>query len=160
MMAKGSWWPIGLGGVLALTVAANGWLLYQATRNGGTPIERNYYRKAVAWDSTMAQSAENRELGWQVGATLDTTGALSVELLDRAGNPMPDAAVSVEGFAVAFVDGDFAATLSAGPDRRYGARVALKHGGLHEIRVRIIRHGKRFTAVLRGAPGGAWTIVG
>lgn len=160
MMAKGSWWPIAMGGVLALTVAANGLLLFQATRNGGMPIERDYYRKAVAWDSAMAQSVTNGALGWRIGATLDSAGSLSIELVDRAGNPVSGATVSVEGFAVAFVDGEFVAALTSDGGRRYGALVTLKHRGLHELRVRISRGGDRFTAVLRGTPGGSWSVVG
>ncbi len=160
MMTKGSWWPIAMGGVLALTVAANGLLLFQATRDGGMPLEEDYYRKAVAWDSTMAQSVANSALGWRIGATLDSAGSLSLELLDRAGIPLSGAAVWVEGFAVAFVDGDFAATLTSDGGRRYGAVVRLKHRGLHELRVRVTRNGDRFTAVLRGAPGGLWELVG
>ena len=158
MMPKGSWWPIGLGAVLALTVAANGFLFFEATRNGGMPIERDYYQKAVAWDSTAAQAVRNRTLGWQIGATLDPGGNLTVELTDQTGGPVAGADVSVEGFAIAFVDGGFAAALTADGSQRYHTSVVLKHGGLHELRFRIVRGTDRFTAVLRGAPGAVWSV--
>ena len=158
MMSKGSGWPIALGGVLAITVAANGFLLFQALRDGGMPIESDYYRKAVDWDSTMAQSARNRTLGWRLDATLDPRGNLSVELTDSAGRPVTGAVVSVAGFAIAFTDGGFAASLTADDQKRYHASVALKHGGIHELRFRVIRGSDRFTSVLRGAPGAAWSV--
>lgn len=156
IVSKGGWWPIGLGAVLAATIAANGFLLFQATRDGGMPIETDYYRKAVAWDSTMAQSVRNQALGWQVGASLDGNGTLSVEITDQAGVPVTGADVSVDGFAIAFVDGGFAATLTADEGHRYRGSVKLAHPGLHELRVRVVRGTDRFTAVLRGMPGAAW----
>ncbi len=155
-ISKGGWWPIGLGGVLAITVAANGFLLFQATRGGGMPIEADYYRKAVAWDSTMAQSVRNRSLGWHVRAALDRNGMLSVDLTDQTGLPIQGATVSVDGFAIAFVDGGFAADLTVDDGHRYRGSVKLTHGGLHELRVQVVRGTDRFTAVLRGVPGTAW----
>lgn len=157
MKSKGAWWPIAMGGVLAVTVGANGFLLFKATTEGGIPLESDYYQKAVSWDSTMIQATRNRALGWHVKATLDPQGVLSVELTDRAGAPLSGAEVSVEGFAVAFADGAFAAGLS--PDGiRYQAQVTLKHAGLHELRFRIARGSDRFTAVVRGAPGAEWSM--
>ncbi len=155
-IAKGGWWPIALGTVLTLTVAANGFLFFQATRDGGMPIESDYYRKAVAWDSTMAQAVRNRTLGWRVEAALDRDGVLSVDLTDRTGVPVTGAAVSVDGFPIAFVDGGFTAALTADTGQRYRGSVTLTHTGLHELRVQAVRGTDRFTAVLRGAPGAAW----
>ena len=85
-------------------------VLFQATRNGGMPIEPDYYRKAVAWDSAMAQCERNGALGlaasrprsirparfrsnWRIGPA---TRCRAQPCRSRA-------------FAVAFVDGEFAA---------------------------------------------------
>jgi nitrogen fixation protein FixH len=155
-LPKGGWWPIGLASVLAATIAANGFLLFQATRGGGMPIEADYYRKAVAWDSTMAQSVRNQALGWKVGASLDGNGTLSVALTDQTGLPITGAEVSVDGFPIAFVDGGFTAALTADQGHHYRGSVKLAHAGLYELRVRAVRGPDRFTAVLRGAPGAAW----
>ncbi|MEZ4456629.1 MAG: FixH family protein [Gemmatimonadales bacterium] len=57
-------------GVLAITVGANGYMLYEANR-GMAAVEPDYYQKAVDFDSTMAQARRNASLGWRVDAALD-----------------------------------------------------------------------------------------
>ena len=56
--------------MLALTVGANFWLYVAANDDRGIAIEPDYYQKAVAWDSSMAQARENRRSGWRVTPSL------------------------------------------------------------------------------------------
>lgn len=144
-------WPLAIVGVLGLTVGANGYLLMRAN-DAPMPLERDYYQKAVAWDSTMAQASRNAALGWHLGATLNATGALEVVLGDASGDPITDARIAVEAFPIAFSDGEAAATLTADHGRYRGA-LALRHPGLHEFRFLVTRGGDRFTTTLRGAVG-------
>ena len=69
-MKRGSMWPIGIAAVLLATVAANIALYYVAGNDPSFVIEPNYYAKAIAWDSTMAQSALNQRLGWHLAPAL------------------------------------------------------------------------------------------
>ena len=55
-----------MGTVLALTVAGNLWVMRIANADPSFSVEPDYYRKAVDWDSTMAQRARNEALGWQL----------------------------------------------------------------------------------------------
>ena len=67
MNRKGALWPIAIAGVLGGTVAANAFILVEANR-GNVAIEPDYYRKAVAWDSTLAQAGRNAQLAWRITA--------------------------------------------------------------------------------------------
>ena len=49
-------WPWAIGAVLLITVAANLALFHVAGSDPSFVIEPDYYAKAVAWDSTMAQT--------------------------------------------------------------------------------------------------------
>ena len=60
-MKRGMWWPIGITTVLATTVAANLWVMRLANEDHSFAIEPDYYRKAIMWDSTLAQ--ENGRTG-------------------------------------------------------------------------------------------------
>jgi nitrogen fixation protein FixH len=155
MNRKAALWPIAIVGVLGVTVAANGVLIYQANR-GNVALESDYYRKAVQWDSTLAQAARNAELGWKITASLGVDGRLTARLENGAGHPIAGAAVSVEGFAVAYANGAFAVDLEPVDGAGYGGSIRLTHGGLHELRFRASKNGERFTATLRGAPGASF----
>lgn len=157
MINRDNFWPITVAGVLCVTVVANGVLLYEATKGDGNSYEADYYRKAVEWDSTAAQSRRNASLGWRLVGSLDRNGAISVQLLGPAGDPLDSARISLEGFAVAHASGAFSAQLMPSPDHRYGASVRLDHPGLHEVRFTVLRGADRFTETLRGEPGGPLT---
>lgn len=145
-------WPVMVMLLLGMTVAANGFMLYAANR-GQSALEPDYYRKAVLWDSTMAQARLNQTLGWRLSATLAPGGELVAWLTDAAGAPMDGARVSVSGFAVAFEQGAFEASLAASGPGEYAAAVSLARPGLHELRFQVERGPDRFTTTLRGTPG-------
>lgn len=157
MIDKNNFWPVAIIGVLGVTVAANGVLLYEANRGDATALETDYYRKAIQWDSTAAQATRNVALGWRLTGSLGPTGRIAVRLVDRDGAPIDGAVVSLEGFAIAHGTGDFRATMTEAADHEYAGAVALAHGGLHEVRFIVTRGGERFTATLRGTPGGDLT---
>lgn len=153
-MKQATLWPIAIVGVLVVTVGANGYLLYRA-RADAIPMEADYYRKAIDWDSTMAQAVRNQALQWRVAATLGTDGRLLATVRDGTGQPIEDAAVTVAGFPVAQGDGDFAEPMAA-TSQGYQATIAVRTAGLYELRLAIARGRDRFTAVLRGRPGSAF----
>ncbi|MBP1636251.1 MAG: FixH family protein [Acidobacteria bacterium] len=59
-------WPIYLGGLLAMSVAACGVLVWVATRPDSPRPISGYYEAARAWDADEAVEAASRELGWSV----------------------------------------------------------------------------------------------
>jgi nitrogen fixation protein FixH len=151
-MKPAALWPAAVIGALVVTVAANVVLLMAANDPRHAVVEPGYYRKAIAWDSTMAQEGRNEALGWTVAANLESTpggAVLRARLADRAALPLSGARVTVEGIhnldSGTRVRGELRET-SAG---RYEATLPLRRRGLWELRFTVNRLGERFTADLR-----------
>ena len=150
-------WPLALGAVLGITVLANIWLLWAANDDQHLAFEPDYYRKAVAWDSTVAQGERSRALGWTATVGLGLDGHLVVQLADGAGLPVDGAAVTAEVIPVAHANRTLAVGLDPAGPGRAEARISLVYPGLHELRVTATRGADRFTSTVRGWPGQPFT---
>ena len=157
-------WPLAVVAVLAVTIGANVVIYLLARDPGAAVVERDYYRRAVAWDSTMADERHSAELGWRLEAELGALGAggapLTVRLADRDGAPLSGAAVRVEAVHNLDAGRPVTAELAPAGAGRYTARLPLRHAGLWELRFTATRGGERFAQSLRreaaggeGAPG-------
>jgi nitrogen fixation protein FixH len=152
-MKRGLVWPYAMAGILALTVAGNIAVILIARGDPSFAIEKDYYARAVRWDSTMAQERRNQELAWTLEPTLggfgDEGALLTVRLRDRAGAPLDGATVRVAALRNARASVIHEATLAPAPGDAYAARLPVHHGGAWELRFDV-RHGAdRFTAVAR-----------
>lgn len=146
-------WIAGVVGVLVLTVAGNFWVLRVANTPNGMAMEKDYYHKAVQWDSTMAQGRRNEGLGWKAEAdmgALDAAGEalLTVRLVDRAGRPVRGAAVHVQAIHNLQADRPTSGTLASAADGAYSAKLPLGRPGRWEVRVDAERGAERYTADL------------
>jgi hypothetical protein len=153
MMKRSTWWPIAIVAILALTVGANIAIYYVANADQGIAIEPDYYRKAVAWDSTMAQARENRTLGWRVTPSLAAFTArdgadLRVTLTDSTGAAISDATVKVVAFYNARA-GEISDTTLVRRSGGYETRLPVHHGGLWELRFDVTRGRVHFTSTAR-----------
>jgi nitrogen fixation protein FixH len=147
-------WPIAIVGVLALTVGANGWILYVANHDpNGAALESDYYRKAVAFDTTLAQSRHDVALGWRLDVTagpFDPAGTrVSVSLADRDGRPLAGARVGLVAIHNLEAGRELVATFVTGADGRATRMLPLQHTGLWELRFDALHAGERFTCDLR-----------
>lgn len=154
MIKQGRLWPWALGGVLATTMAGNFWVMRLAGADASFAVEPDYYRKAVTWDSTMAQAARNAELGWQLEAGLAPPGAngqaeLSVSLRAADGAPIPNATIRVEASHNARANEVIAAALQPAADGGYAVEIPAVRAGVWELRFEVTRGMDRFTATLR-----------
>jgi nitrogen fixation protein FixH len=153
-------WPLAIAAVLGLTVAANTWIFWEARDRNAAAVEPDYYRKAVAWDSSMADERRSAALGWraeaELGAVAAAGTALTVRLAGPDGAPLDGATVEVTAIhnldALHHVDARLA-PLGGGA---YAARLPLRHVGLWELRLRAVRGADRYRVTLRrDAPAGA-----
>lgn len=152
-MKRSTWWPIGICGVLAITVGVNLYLFYVAGDDPSMVIEPNYYAKAIVWDSTLAQSRRNQALGWRLSPSLDAFSAkdgarLSVRLVDSTGTPISDATVKVSALYNARADVILESTLAPAADG-YATKIKVDHGGEWELRFDVTRGAERFTSTQR-----------
>lgn len=166
IMRKERIWPtivvVVLGGYVVFGLAA----ARLASHDPHYAIESDYYGKAVAWDSTLAQARRSAALGWRLTPTLGpigdgTAAVLVIELRDSSGAPVADAAVTVEARQVAHADDVVRATLARGNDGAYAARLPLRRAGLWECRVVATRAADRFAASVRldASATGTATVV-
>jgi nitrogen fixation protein FixH len=149
----GAWWPVAIVGVLAVTVGANVVLFLAARDPNAYVVEPDYYRKAVAWDSIMAQARASAALGWQVDAALrdwtPTGTRVLVLLADSTGAPVTGAGVGVELINNLSPERPVRARLRETGAGRYEASAALARPGLWELRLLAQRGAESFRADLR-----------
>ena len=158
-MTAAKLWPVAIVGVLVLTVGANAWILYEANRDpNAAVVEPDYYRKAVAYDSTLAQARRDAALGWRLTAVagrLDPAGTpVVVTLADRDGRPLAGAAVTLAAIHNLDAGRVVTARFVTGADGRAHAKVALDRAGLWELRFAARLGPERFTTDLRCDVGG------
>jgi nitrogen fixation protein FixH len=147
-------WPWGIAAVLAITVAGNVAVYWAANDSNAAAVEPDYYRKAVEWDSTLAQGERNRRLGWVVEAGLAPgpaggARALSLGVRDAAGLPVSGAGVDITAIHNTWAAEPVHATAVTDSKGNVLMDVPLRHDGLWELRLIITRGPDRFTVSLR-----------
>ena len=143
-MKPAALWPIAVIGALVVTVVANVVLLLAANDPGDRAVvEPDYYRKAVAWDRTMAQEAVNDSLGWSVEAALEATAGgpvVRARVADRGGKPLTGARVSVVGIHNLVAGSPVEGPLRETAPGDYEAALPFRRAGLWELRF-LVKHG-------------------
>jgi hypothetical protein len=140
--------------VVLLTTMVGGLLFMAkiATDDPGFAVEKDYYKKAVAWDDHRAQLAENGRLGWKLSLQTKASGGdmeLVAKLTDDRGRAVPGARVRVEAFANARAGHIVSAELSSAPDGTLRGKLPLYRAGLWEFRFSAEQNGARFTKIIR-----------
>lgn len=151
---RGAYWPWLLTLALLFTVSANVVMLFAANSDrNGSVVEPDYYRKAVAWDSTMARRAASDLLGWRAAATVERSvagaaseGEVLVRITDAAGEVVRGAKVSATLIHNLDAGRPTLLTLRESPGGGYAARTAIAHPGRWEVRIEAERDGARFLA--------------
>jgi nitrogen fixation protein FixH len=146
LLAPSVRWPLGIAAILGATVAANLVVMRVATDDPSFAVEPDYYRRAVGWDTTMAQARASAALGWRVTPEVAplVSGApamVTLAIVDRDGAPLTGAAVTVEALFNARANDRHAATLTEVAPGRYAAPLPLAWVGVWELRVQVRRDG-------------------
>lgn len=145
-------WPLAMAAVLALTVVTNVALLVAANGPDRAVPERDYYRKALAHDSTLAQRARDAALGWSAAARIEPAarGArVELRLAGGDGAPIAGARVALEALHNREAARPVTGVLADAGGGRYVAVLPLARPGRWELRVDARRGAERFTAIVR-----------
>lgn len=153
-MKAGMAWPIGIVVILSTTVIANLAVMRIANNDPAFAIEPDYYKKAVAFDSTMAQERRSNALGWVASTRIApvTDGAatrLHVTLRDEASQPVVGATVLVTALFNARANALINATLVEDSAGVYSAPMAISTPGEWEVRITATRDTSHFMTSLR-----------
>lgn len=156
---KGWYWPWLLAAGLLATVTVNTVMLFAANSDrNGVAVEPDYYKKAVAWDSTMALQSESEALGWHVEASLSrderptasiaTAGTVGVTLTDRDGAPLSGVNVAATLIHNTAPNDRITIPLKENAPGVYSAHSRLSYLGRWELRVLASRGAERFASIL------------
>jgi len=153
-MKRGTQWPVAVGAILGLTVAANVWIITIANSDPSFAVEEDYYQRGLRWDEELAQRERNVRMGWRLLPSLSPivrgTGAdLRVELRDHEIRPIPNASIVVRAVHIARAGQPVEVTLHADDRGGYQALVPLERPGLWELRFDVHRGNERFTSLER-----------
>ncbi|HEY0931603.1 MAG TPA: FixH family protein, partial [Gemmatimonas sp.] len=126
--------------ILGSTVVANIAVMRIANDDPSFAVEPNYYAKAVAFDSTMAQERRNLDLGWGVETFIDSLVAgqparVVVKLKDAAAAPLAGAHVVVMARFNARANDTLTAVLHEDTAGLYSAALPIVTPGEWEVRV-------------------------
>jgi nitrogen fixation protein FixH len=153
-MKPGMGWPIGITAILGATVVANLVMMRVANNDPSFSVEPDYYKKAVFYDSTMAQTRRNLDLGWGVQTFADSIvpgkpTRLRVVLRDEKALPLLGARVEATVLFNARANDLTTATLTDEGAGVYAATLPINMPGEWEIRVNATRDTSHFTASRR-----------
>ena len=153
-MKRGMGWPIGVIVILAASMAANILMMRIANDDPSFAVEPDYYRKAVLYDSTLAQTHRNLDLGWGVQAFADSIARgrptrLRVVLRDERAQPLLGAVVDATVLFNARANDLVTATLTDDGAGVYSATFPINTPGEWEVRVNVTRDTSHFTSSTR-----------
>ncbi len=152
-------WPLILGGLLGMSICAQGVLVFVATRPDAPRPIKDYYERSLSWDADAAVLAASRDLGWRVSFELPadtphTPGMprpVDVHVKDRDGAPLAGLSGDFQALRPADARHNQAGSLTALPHLpgTYRTLVRLDADGLWEFRLDTRREGLRFVHIER-----------
>lgn len=153
-MKPGMAWPLGVAVILGATVAANIWVMTLANSDPSFSVESDYYKKAVNYDSTMAQERANLSLGWAVVTQFAPINdgrhtLLTVTLRDAAAAPLSGAHIAIMARFNARANDTLTAVLHESAPGSYTDALPIAHAGEWEVRVDATRNGARYSSSTR-----------
>jgi nitrogen fixation protein FixH len=134
--------------LLGTALAGLGLMASIAAKDPSFSLEKDYYRKATAWEQEQAQRAKNALLGWTV-VPAQTAGGALLTLRSQNGEPIAGAAGEVEAFAIARAQNVQTVPLREIAPGKYEAPVHFSRAGLWELRATLHRAEDTFTSTLR-----------
>jgi nitrogen fixation protein FixH len=155
-------WQIVVTVILGVTIVANIVVMRIASSDPAFAIEPDYYKKAVAFDSTMATERRSLDLGWtatSVFASSDSGGqrTLTVTIVDAQQLPVQGATVTIVALANARANDLLSAALREVSPGHYQSALAARFAGQWEVRIDAVRGGQHFVTSTRAnvarAPG-------
>lgn len=135
----GWYWPLIIVGLLALPVIFGGWLAWEATHDPTELIEKDYYKKAVAWDQQLAARQASQQLGWKAEiltlrqAAPGSAVPVTVRLRGADNQPLVGAKASVRLLHNRDPKNPVNLDLAEAAAGTYQAQVVLTHPGMYQL---------------------------
>lgn len=146
--------------LLAISALGVGWMAFVAVQDPHFATESDYYQKALSWDRTQAQAAENQRLGYRIALPSRVRvgdhgqARLELSLVDGSGRLVVGALVQAEAFANAYSGATERLVFSEQAPGVYTAQLVAPRAGLWIFRVRAQAGSDTVTAELRADVAG------
>jgi nitrogen fixation protein FixH len=118
----------------------------------GFSVEKDYYNKAVNYDTELAQRRYNAVLGWQLSTNVSSgpfNAVVTVQLSDRAAQPLSGALLEADAFALARGQQAEKLKFTERLPGTYEAKLVSRRVGWWELRISALKGTDRFTKVVR-----------
>ncbi|MCC6229135.1 MAG: FixH family protein [Phycisphaerales bacterium] len=119
-----------------------------ASQRSRSPVESDYYQKALHWDDSARQQAVNTALGWKLVPTLKKSPAgadVAIQLLDGKGEPIRTCKVFIEAFPFTDPAHKLDTSIDAADAETLTSTLAIDRPGLWRLSFVVDAGGARFT---------------
>ncbi len=149
----GHWIPWAFGAFFLVVLIANGTMIYIGMTTWTGLVSENYYEEGRNYNRNIAAAEAQAALGWRLDLEARLVsgfdGELAVDLRDREGAPITDAAITARFVRPTSEGNDFAVDLVATGDGGYRAAFTLPLVGLWDVHLEVVRGDDRFVETRR-----------
>lgn len=145
--AKNYLWPWAIFVLLGANMVIVAITVY-ASQRSRSPVESDYYQKALHWDDSARQHAVNSALAWKLVPALKKSVAgadVAIELLDGKGEPIRTCKISIEAFPFTDPAHKLEASIDAADAESLTTSLAIDRPGLWRLSFVVDAGGARFT---------------
>ena len=139
-------WVLGWLGLLITVVVVNVIFIVTAFRTSPGLVDDDYYEKGRYHDANYQQKLEARNrLGWNIHLQTPPSikqgepGNFNVNVIDRVGNPLRDATVTLQAYRPSDATADMQTELERIADGVFQSKLALPLKGFWDIKVTVVQ---------------------
>lgn len=137
-------WVLGWLGILATVITVNVIFIVTAFKTNPGLVDESYYEKGRYHDANYQKKMEARSrLGWNISLqtpdtiNLGTPGNYSVNVVDRVGNPLKDATVTLQAYRPSDATQDLTTELGKVAEGVFQSKLALPLKGIWDINITV-----------------------
>lgn len=119
-----------------------------ASQRSRSPVESDYYQKALHWDDSARQQSVNKALGWKLVPAMKKTAVgadMAINLLDGDAQPIRTCKVSIEAFPFTDPAHKLDASIDVSDAESLNTTLAIDRPGLWRLSFVVDAGGARFT---------------
>lgn len=137
-------WVLGWLGIIATVITVNVIFITVAIKTNPGLVDDNYYEQGRYHDANYQKKMETRSrLGWNISLrtpdtiNLGTPGNYSVNIVDRVGNPLKEATVTLQAYRPSDADQDLKAELEKVAEGVFQSKLALPLKGIWDLNITV-----------------------
>lgn len=137
-------WVLGWLGILAVVITVNVIFITVAFKTNPGLVDDNYYESGRYHDANYQKKMEARSrLGWNISLqtpdtiNLGTPGNYSVNIVDRVGNPLKDATVTLLAYRPSDASRDLQTELEKVAEGVFQSKLGLPLKGIWDINITV-----------------------